>query len=93
MNKRTRAVLLVLFLAGLEGVNYLLSGSFASGFSMALMAKDLRTAADLADQLGIGAAGASDAAALWADALSALGKAADHTEIYRFLAARGRQAN
>jgi 3-hydroxyisobutyrate dehydrogenase len=51
------------------------------------MAKDLRTAAELAEQLTIDARGAHDAAALWADASAALGKAADHTEIYKFLAA------
>ncbi|WP_256372411.1 NAD(P)-dependent oxidoreductase [Aminobacter sp. MSH1] len=65
-----------------------LSGSFASGFAMALMAKDLRIAADLAVELAIEAEGARDAAALWAQASVALGREADHTEIYRFLAAR-----
>jgi 3-hydroxyisobutyrate dehydrogenase len=68
---------------------YVLSGSFASAFSMQLMAKDLRTAADLAMQLGVEAGGVRDAAELWMQASQALGKAADHTEIYRFLAARG----
>lgn len=68
---------------------FILSGSFASGFSMALMAKDLRTAADLSEQLGVDAEGARNAAALWAEASAALGKAADHTEIHRFVAARG----
>ena len=67
---------------------FILSDSFASGFAMALMAKDLRTAADLAEQLNVEAQGARDAAALWVEALSALGRPADHTEIYRFLAAR-----
>jgi len=65
---------------------FILSGSFASGFSMALMAKDLRAAADLADQLDVEAGGARDAAMLWTQAAEALGKSADHTEIYRFLA-------
>ena len=67
---------------------FVLSGTFASAFSMALMAKDLRTAADLAEELGIDAEGARDAAAMWTEASSTLGKGADHTEIYRFLAAR-----
>lgn len=67
---------------------FVLSGTFASAFSMALMAKDLRTAAELADELGVEAEGARDAAALWAAASQALGKSADHTEIYRFIAAR-----
>lgn len=69
---------------------FILSGSFASGFSMALMAKDLRTAADLAEHLNIRAEGAHAAAALWAQALSAFGNGADHIEIYRFLARRGK---
>ena len=67
---------------------FVLSGSFASGFAMALMAKDLRLAADLAERLGVDAQGVEAAAALWANASSELGKAADHTEIYRFLAQR-----
>jgi 3-hydroxyisobutyrate dehydrogenase len=67
---------------------FVLSGTFASAFSMALMAKDLRTAADLAEELGIEAAGTRDAAAMWTEASATLGKGADHTEIYRFLAAR-----
>jgi 3-hydroxyisobutyrate dehydrogenase len=65
---------------------FILSGSFASGFSMALMAKDLRTAAELGQQLSLEAAGTRDAAALWSAASTALGQGADHTEIYRYLA-------
>ncbi len=67
---------------------FVLSGSYASGFSMALMAKDLRTAADLARDVGVSAPGVPGAADLWAEASAALGTAADHTEIYRFLAWR-----
>ncbi len=72
---------------------FILSGTFASGFSMALMAKDLRTAAELAGQLGVEAAGAEEAASLWTRASSALGRQADHTEIYRYLAQQGRKLN
>jgi 3-hydroxyisobutyrate dehydrogenase len=68
---------------------FILSGSFASGFSMALMAKDLQTAAGLADELGINAAIVKDTAELWSQASAALGAGADHTEIYRYLAALG----
>jgi len=67
---------------------FILSGSFASGFSMALMAKDLKTAADLAGELGIGAGIVMDTAELWSEASAAQGSGADHTEIYRHLAAR-----
>lgn len=67
---------------------FILSGSFASGFSMALMAKDLRTAANLSDELGLDMQGARSAAGLWAEASKMLGKSADHTEIHRFVAGR-----
>ena len=67
---------------------FVLSGSFASGFAMALMAKDLRTAADLAEQLGVDAEGARRCGRVVGRGLAAQGKGADHTEIYRFLAAR-----
>lgn len=72
---------------------FILSGTFASGFSMALMAKDLRTAADLAGELGIGVGGMEEAASLWMRASAALGREADHTEIFRFLAQRDRKTN
>ena len=68
---------------------FILSGSFASAFSMALMAKDLRTASDLAEALGVETDGIGGAARLWTAASAALGPQADHTEIYRYLAARG----
>jgi 3-hydroxyisobutyrate dehydrogenase len=66
---------------------FVLSGTFASGFAMALMAKDLGIAADLADAMGIGRAGTRQAAELWTAAATALGSGADHTEIYRFIEA------
>lgn len=72
---------------------FILSGTFASGFSMALMAKDLRIAADLAGQLGAGADAMEEVARLWARASATLGRDADHTEIYRFLAQRDQKAN
>lgn len=65
---------------------FILSGSFSSGFSMALMAKDLSTAAQLAESLPVTAKGISDAALLWNAASARLGSGADHTEIYRYLA-------
>ena len=67
---------------------FILSGTFNSGFAMALMAKDLRTAAELAASLGVEADGAQAAARLWTQASEALENSADHTEIYRFLSAR-----
>jgi 3-hydroxyisobutyrate dehydrogenase len=65
---------------------FVLSRTFGSGFSMALMAKDLRTAADLAEAIEIDTAGLRRTADMWAEASKKLGRKADHTEIHRFLA-------
>lgn len=65
---------------------FVLSGSFGSGFSAALMAKDIATAAELCDGVHVEAKGVVAAAGLWRDATAALGRGADHTEIFRFLA-------
>jgi len=64
---------------------FILSGTFGSGFSLALMAKTLRTAADLAEHLGVTAPLSRATADLWTRADTALGPASDHTEIFRFL--------
>lgn len=67
---------------------HVLTGTYGAGFSMALMAKDVRTAADLADGVGRPLPGVVAAASLWEDASRALGKGADHTAIHKFLAER-----
>lgn len=67
---------------------FVIPESFTSGFSLALMAKDIRTADDLAHQIGVIAPLADEVAALWDGALKALGKSADHTEIGRYLTAK-----
>ena len=66
---------------------FILSGSFASGFSLGLMAKDLKTAAELAEHLGMEAPISRAARDLWETAQDALGSDADHTEIHRYLEA------
>jgi len=63
---------------------FLLSGAFNSGFSAGLMVKDLATAADLADAMGIDAPFAHDCVAVWREMLASLGAGADHTEFFRF---------
>lgn len=63
-----------------------LSGDFASGFSLGLMAKDLHTAAEIARHAAIAAPLAEACESLWAEADTKLGAGADHTEIYRYLA-------
>ena len=61
---------------------------FTSGFSMALMAKDIQTADELAHQIGVTAPLADEVAALWSAALEQLGPTADHTEIGRYLTSK-----
>ena len=60
-----------------------LSGRFASGFSIGLMAKDLRTATGIAAAMGLEAPLAEACAALWAEAAASTGPTADHTELIR----------
>lgn len=68
-----------------------LRGGFASGFSMAADGEGFARPPPISPKLDVDATGAHDAAAFWQNASAALGKAADHTEIYKFLAAaRGR---
>jgi len=67
---------------------FIISGTFNSGFSLALMAKDIRTADDLAHQLDVPAPLADEVAAQWDEALKMLGSSADHTEIGRYSAAK-----
>jgi 3-hydroxyisobutyrate dehydrogenase len=66
---------------------FVISEAFNSGFSLALMAKDLRIAADLADHLDLALPQVQSVAALWEDAKAGLGMQADHTEIHRHLQA------
>lgn len=64
---------------------FIISNSFASGFSMALMAKDIRTADNLAHDIGVPAPLADQVADMWDAALKVLGQNADHTEIGKYL--------
>ena len=65
---------------------FVIPKTYASGFSMALMAKDLRTADDLARHESIPAPLSRTIAALWQDAFDEFGAEADHTAIDAFLA-------
>ena len=64
---------------------FVISQSYGSGFSMALMTKDLRTADDLARHLHVPAPLSHAVTALWGEADGKLGAGADHTAIDRFL--------
>lgn len=62
-----------------------LTGAFASGFKLALMAKDVGIAAALARDLGVRAPYLSETLRLWRAAQKRLPAGADHTEIFHFL--------
>jgi 3-hydroxyisobutyrate dehydrogenase len=64
---------------------FVLSGSYASGFALDLMVKDLRTADDLARRVGAPAPIAELAWRLSDDARSWLDHPADHTEVAAYL--------
>ena len=66
--------------------NFILPGTFDSGFSLRLMFKDMRIAADLARQVGLPSRLGEAAIELWARAAEALSPTADHTEIARWIA-------
>lgn len=68
--------------------NFMLSGTFNSGFSLALMRKDLQTALSFIDRMGTPDEFASVCTATWAKAESTLEKGADHTAMYKFTQAR-----
>jgi 3-hydroxyisobutyrate dehydrogenase len=65
--------------------NFVLPGTFDSGFTLGLMLKDIRIALGLAEATGAPSALAARTVELWAEAAAALGPAADHTEIVRWL--------
>jgi len=67
---------------------FVIPKTYASGFSLGLMAKDLRTADDLARALGVPARFSHATTALWEEAQQALGPQADHTAIDAFLGER-----
>lgn len=58
---------------------HVLSGVFGTGFALGLLAKDVKIASDLADQIGIDAPVGRLVSDLWADARDALGGDQDHT--------------
>ena len=62
-----------------------LSRAFGSGFSIGLMAKDVRTALDLAHATGTPFPLGEHCEAVWTEAEKTLGAGADHTEIVRTL--------
>lgn len=65
--------------------NFILPGSYDSGFALKLMLKDMKIAVDLARQVHAAAPLSSAAVQLWEEAAEALPDNADHTEIARWV--------
>lgn len=65
---------------------FILSETFDAGFPLRLMAKDVRTADDLARAVGVPAPLADAVANIWDAAARDLPEAADHTAVGRYLA-------
>jgi 3-hydroxyisobutyrate dehydrogenase len=65
---------------------FVLSGTFSSGFAAGLMAKDIRAASDLAESLDVPAPMLAASTRLWNEAAVALEPGADHTALFRYLA-------
>jgi len=61
------------------------TGAFASGFQLALMAKDVGIARQLARAVGVETPYLKNTLKIWRDALNRLPAGADHTEMYRYL--------
>jgi 3-hydroxyisobutyrate dehydrogenase len=69
---------------------FIISETFADGFPLRLMAKDVRTADDMAHALGIPAPLADLCAQLWQAAAQNLSEKANHTEVLRYMEGLGR---
>jgi 3-hydroxyisobutyrate dehydrogenase len=65
--------------------NYIVPGTYDSGFGLRLMLKDIRIAMGLLSQTGIESLTGDDAVAAWASAADLLESNADHTEIARWV--------
>lgn len=63
---------------------FILPRNFASGFSLGLMVKDLRTALDVAHATGTPAPFAESCVETWAEAEKVLGGQADHTAVVEY---------
>ena len=64
--------------------NFMLSGTFKSGFSLALMRKDLQTALDFISRMETPKNFADACTQTWTQAEKSLEKGADHTAMYAF---------
>ena len=69
---------------------HVMTGAYASGFALSLMAKDVGIAADLARALGVKVPLNRKTRQLWRAAEAGLPAGADHTAIYRYLEAQAK---
>ncbi|MEQ8653568.1 MAG: NAD(P)-dependent oxidoreductase [Kiloniellales bacterium] len=67
---------------------FIIPRDFSSGFALDLMAKDLKAAGDLAEELGLDLPPLQQEVDLWARAKERLAPGADHTEVFRYLEAQ-----
>lgn len=65
---------------------YMMSGTYNAGFSTGLMAKDVRTALEIAREMHTSTLFARPTAEVWDAMEKQLGFASDHTEMHKFLA-------
>jgi 3-hydroxyisobutyrate dehydrogenase len=65
--------------------NFILPGTFDSGFALRLLVKDMRIAVDIEEATGVAHALGSDAVKIWERAAADLAPDADHTEIARWV--------
>jgi 3-hydroxyisobutyrate dehydrogenase len=65
--------------------NFMLSGTFGSGFALGLMRKDLQTAQGFIERMGTPGEFAELCLSTWAQAEQGLEAGADHTAMYKFL--------
>ncbi|WP_442542702.1 NAD(P)-dependent oxidoreductase [Arthrobacter sp. KN11-1C] len=71
--------------------NFILTGTYNSGFALKLMLKDMKIAVDLADQVHAASRLSHAAVQLWEEAAAELPDNADHTEIARWVAATSQE--
>lgn len=64
---------------------YMISGAYNAGFSTGLMAKDVRTALDIAEAMQTSTLFAKPTAEVWNAMEQQLGFLSDHTEMHKFL--------
>ena len=63
---------------------FMISGAYNAGFSTGLMAKDVRTALDIAQAMGTSTILAKPTADIWDDMEKKLGFLSDHTKMHKF---------